>query len=117
MASSPSPSPTLGAPHRLRRLALPGALAVALVVAVAVVGWLVLEITAPARSLRALPPAERRQVYERTLDDLRTLCGPDRAAALRNHCRQLAELIAPLEECGPECEAVIRPILTPVPTR
>jgi hypothetical protein len=110
-------SSSLPAPTRLRHLGWPGALAVALVIAVVGVAWLVLEITGPARSLRALPPAERREVYERTMDDLRTLCLPGRAAALRDHCRQLAELIAPLKECGPECEAVIRPILTPAPTR
>jgi hypothetical protein len=110
-------SSSLRAAPRLRHLAWPAALAVALVVAVAGVGWLVLGITAPGRSVRALPPAERREVYERTMDDLRTLCGPARSEALRDHCRELAELIAPLKECGPECEAVIRPILTPAPTR
>jgi hypothetical protein len=109
--------PTLDKPARLRRLPWPAALALALILAVGGIGWLVLEITAPGRSLRALPSAERRQVYERTMDDLRTLCGPGRAAALRDHCRELAELVAPLKECGPECEAVIRPILAPAPTR
>jgi hypothetical protein len=110
-------APTLDAQARLRRLPWPAALAIALILAVGGVGWLVIETTAPGRSLRALPAAERRVVYERTMDDLHTLCGPGRAAALRDHCRELAELVAPLEECGPGCEAVIRPILTPAPTR
>jgi len=108
---------TLDAPSRLRRLPWPAALAVALILAVGGVGWLVLETTAPGRSLRALPAAERREVYARTLDDLRTLCGPGHAEALNAHCRELAELVAPLKECGPECEELTRPILTPAPTR
>jgi hypothetical protein len=29
----------------------------------------------------------------------------------------LAELVAPLPECTADCEALIRPILTPAPTR
>jgi hypothetical protein len=90
---------------------------VILVLVTGLVGWVVWETTAPGRSLRSLPSGERRMVYERTMDDLRTLCGPGRAVALREHCRVLADLIAPLKECGPECEALIRPILTPVPTR
>jgi hypothetical protein len=105
------------APSRLRHLPWPAALALALILAVGGVGWLVLEITAPGRSLRAMPAAERRLIFERTMDDLRTLCGPPRPAALRDHCRELAELVAPLEECDPACEAVVRPILTPAPTR
>jgi len=109
--------PTLDAPARLRRLPWPAALVVALVLAAGAVGWVVWETTAPGRSLRALPRAERQVVYQRTMDDLKTLCGPERPVALRAHCRELAELVAPLKECGPECEAVIRPILTPVPTR
>ncbi len=92
-------------------------LLVTLALAVAGVGWLVWVTTAPDRSLRGLPAAERRVVYERTMDDLRTLCGPDRSEALRPHCRDLAAVVAPLEECGPDCDALIRPILTPVPTR
>jgi hypothetical protein len=110
-------SPPLDARAQVRRLPWPAALALVLILVVGAVGWLVLETTAPGRSLRALPAAERREVYERTLDDLRTLCGPRRAAALRDHCRQLAELVAPLEECDAACEAVVRPILTPAPTR
>jgi hypothetical protein len=110
-------SSSLDAQARLRRLPWPAALALALILAVGGVGWLVLEITAPGRSLRAMPAAERRLVFERTMDDLRTLCGPPRPAALRDHCRELAELVAPLEECDSACEAVVRPILTPAPTR
>ncbi len=115
---APVPALSLVAlPARLRRLPWPAALTIALILAVVGVGWLVIETTSPGRSLRALPAAERREVYERTMDDLRTLCGPGRSAAMRDHCRTLAELVAPLEECGPACEVLIRPILTLVPTR
>jgi hypothetical protein len=102
---------------RPRRVPWAAALLAILALVVGVVGWVVWETTAPGRSLRALPRAERQVVYQRTMDDLKTLCGPQRPVALREHCRELAELVAPLKECGPECEAVIRPILTPVPTR
>jgi hypothetical protein len=69
------------------------------------------------RSLRSLPPPERQRVYQRTIEDLRLLCGPDRPGALRDHCRELAEIVAPLPECDAECVALVRPILTPAPTR
>lgn len=101
----------------LQRVPWLGALALLLLAASALVGWLVWETTAPGRSLRSLPEAERRQVYARTMDDLRTLCAPPRPEALRDHCRELAAVVAPLPECDAECEALIRPILAPAPTR
>jgi hypothetical protein len=100
-----------------RKLPWPGALLVVLCAVVLPVGWLVWQTTSPGRSLRALSAGERHTVYERTMDDLRTLCGPQRPEALREHCRELAALVAPMEECGRDCEAIIRPILTPIPTR
>jgi hypothetical protein len=100
-----------------RKLPWLAALMLVLVAVVLSVGVLVWQTTAPGRSLRALSAGERRIVYERTMDDLRTLCGPQHPEALREHCRELATLVAPMEECGSDCEAVIRPILTPVPTR
>jgi hypothetical protein len=91
-------------------------LALVLAAVAALVGWQVWETTS-GRPLRALPAAERAELYRRTMDDLRTLCGPQRPDALRDHCRELAELVAPLPECTADCEALIRPILTPAPTR
>jgi hypothetical protein len=108
------PSPRVSAPRRPPWLL---GLVLALAAAAAGVGWLVWDTTRPGRSLRALPAAERQAVYQHTMDDLRTLCGPDHPAALQDHCAALAATVAPLDECDAECEALIRPILTPLPTR
>jgi hypothetical protein len=109
-----SPAPTARAPRRLPWL---GVLALILLSICAVVAWVVWETTAPGRSLQSLPAAERAELYRRTMDDLRTLCAPPRPAALRDHCRELAAVVAPLPECDDECVALVRPILAPAPTR
>ena len=100
-----------------RQLPWLGLLAVALAALCAVVGFLVWQTTAPGRSLSSLGEAERRVLHARTMDDLRTLCRPAPPEALRAHCRELAELVTPLPECDAECQALVRPLLAPAPTR
>ena len=88
-----------------------------LLVAILAGAWLIGSIGQDGRALRDLPPPERRAVYERTIDDLRVLCAPSHPKALQEHCRELAATVAPLPECDAACAELVRPILTPVPTR
>jgi len=52
-----------------------------------------------------------------TVDDLRQLCGEGRARGLEDHCRELASFAARFDECGGECEVLVRRELAPVPSR
>lgn len=83
--------------------------AVALGVALlAAVGWLS-TAGAPASTLRELPPAQRADVAERALGNLRDVC------TARDHprdfCEGQAQLLLDLPECGPECQALAREVL------
>jgi hypothetical protein len=69
------------------------------------------------RALRAVPLDERAALLSRTVEDLRSHCREGRPAALDEHCRELASFAARFDECRGECEALVRPLLTPAPTR
>lgn len=74
--------------------------------------------TAP--ELGALPLSERRTLYLRTLDTLRTSCAaasPASApAALDDHCRHQATFIVQFPECDARCQTLAEPFL-PKPAR
>lgn len=72
---------------------------------VALVLWFLTAPSAPA-TLRQLPPQQRAALVERTLENLRDVCGrPDRP---RDFCREQADLVLRLPECGPSCQALAR---------
>jgi hypothetical protein len=73
--------------------------------------------TSGRRGLAGVPPEQRAALLSRTVDELRQFCGAGRAAALEDHCRELASFAARFEECSGECERLVRPYLTPTPTR
>ena len=73
-------------------------------------------LNAEQRRIQTLPPAERGAFYERTLSNVRAICSPSGASALRQYCGEQAILLAGLPECGDECRTLIRPLL-PQPTR
>jgi hypothetical protein len=100
-----------------RRTGQPVLLLSGLLVTILAGAWLVWSFGQGGRALRNLPPPERQAVYERTIDDLRVLCAPSHPKALQEHCRELAATVAPLPECDAACVELVRPILTPVPTR
>lgn len=68
--------------------------------------------------LRQLPLSERRTLYLRTLDTLRTSCasGAPAAAVLDDHCRHQAAFISQFPECDAACQALAEPFL-PKPSR
>jgi hypothetical protein len=71
--------------------------------------------TAEGRALRALPAAERRALYQRTIDTLREACEPAPPRSLRTLCRETAQRVLELPECGAACRDVARRMLaTPI---
>ena len=87
------------------------ALAVALAAAVMAI------TSSHERSLAGLSTEQRTALLSHTVDELREFCGAGRPDSLREHCRELAAFAARFEECQGECEALVRPLLTPNPTR
>lgn len=84
--------------------------------AVVVFALVLLRATTEDRALTRLPPAERAAVYQRTLDNLRTVCAGERARELRDFCRGQAQLVLLFPECDAACEATAREQLR-TPTR
>ena len=93
----------------------------ALVVAAVGTTALLVAIASGLRSqregLRTLPDEQRMALFSRTVDGLRQFCGESRPAPLDAHCRELASFAAEFDECQDGCRALVRPLLTPRPTR
>jgi hypothetical protein len=60
------------------------------------------------RAIRTLPDGERRALYERTLENLRSVCALPESGDLQSFCRQQAELIVDLPECDAACRDLAR---------
>lgn len=93
-----------------------GWLAVAVLVAgllIGLAGWL---LTSPHQPLAKLPAAERSGLYERTMHNLASLCGGQRASELKDFCREQADTAVALPECDDRCRALAEPH-RPRPTR
>jgi hypothetical protein len=60
------------------------------------------------RQLRALPEPQRAALYQRTIDNLRTICDPAPGRSLRDFCRSQAELALQFPECDDGCRDIAR---------
>lgn len=92
-------------------------LAAVVTIAVAAVLAFAWSIASGRNTVRGLPLEQRTALLSHTLDELRQSCGKARASALDDHCRELASFAAQFDECRGECEALVRPLITPNPTR
>ena len=81
-------------------------LAAALSLLVAAVALAVFMRTRLSRELSELPEPERRALYERTLETLRSSCAQAPGPELAEYCRQQAEFIKRFPECDNECRAL-----------
>jgi len=54
-------------------------------------------------ALLALPSAERVALYQRTLENLRSVCDRSRPSGLDSFCADQAELALDFEDCDAEC--------------
>ncbi len=86
-----------------------------LVVALFILLWL-LQSTHDRRVLLELPEAERKALYDRSMETLRTVCLPPLQGALIEFCKDQAELVSKLPECDGECQHLLQMHST-VPTR
>ena len=69
-----------------------------------------------ASSMRAMPEGERKALYERTMETLRTVCSGEHASAVPDLCRDQAELVVSFPECDDACRELARRH-QPKPTR
>ena len=89
---------------RWRRGLLFGGLALVIVVLIAL--WTI-DRHAEERALRNLPEADRRALYQRTLENVRTICASDARFRLEGYCRDQADLLLALPECDSPCKALV----------
>jgi len=68
------------------------------------------------RAVRGLPEPERRALFERTLENLRSTCARDGKNGLEAYCREQAELVIDFPECDTACESLAEPYRS-LPTR
>ncbi|MBK7156953.1 MAG: hypothetical protein IPH72_35195 [Sandaracinaceae bacterium] len=64
----------------------------------------------PSRAIEGLPAAERRALYDRTIESLATVCRSHQVG-LADFCRDQAELVVRFPECDATCRAVADPHL------
>ncbi len=115
-----APEPNRPIPFPRPRPSAGGRVYLAAVVAIVVLATFVAfggSIRAGHGSVRELPPEQRAALLSRTMDELGRSCGKPRAAAIEDHCRELASFAAQFDECRADCEALVRPLITPNPTR
>ena len=76
--------------------------------AVAAIGYWIWSQGAGQRAVAAIPVAERRLLYSRTLENLKACHGRLDQDAFHEFCAQQAVLALSFPECGDECRALSR---------
>lgn len=84
--------------------------------AAAILVLLVARAGAERDAIRRLSPAQRQAAVARAVAELREVCGQDRPAGMRDHCRETAAFVSRFAECRGECADLARRELV-VPTR
>lgn len=60
------------------------------------------------QAVKDLPEVERKQLYERTLETVRTTCASSERPELDELCAQQAELLLRFSECDAICHELVR---------
>ena len=60
------------------------------------------------RALRQLPAEQRLGLYQRTMENLRTICDPAPGRSMRDFCREQAALALRFRECDEACRVIAR---------
>lgn len=114
-SSQPDPRSPAVTPRRpMRKRA--AYVALALFFVGAEVLWVVHDRSTTEDALTAVPDVERRALYERTMETLRTTCAEPIAPDLVEFCHEQADIAAALPECDATCESHVAR-LVPRPTR
>jgi hypothetical protein len=72
--------------------------------------------TEPGREVRNMPGSERRALYQRTVETLKSTCATVTGPTLKEYCRDQAEFLALFPECEDSCRARVLQ-LTSSPSR
>lgn len=67
-------------------------------------------------ALRALPSVERTGLYQRTLENLRAVCGSSPPSGLESFCKDQAQLALDFDDCDETCRELAH-AHRPRPTR
>lgn len=102
MSSHQSAAPSRASRWRVGLLVLLG-----FALLMAVIAW---RTSLPANAIAELPAAERRALYDRTLESLATVCR-SQPANLEDFCRTQAELALRFPECDATCRTLANPHL------
>jgi hypothetical protein len=92
---------------RPARSALGGAALLAGVLAIATGYWW-WSSGGEGREIRDLPAAQRHALYQRTLENLKTICDPAPGRSVRDFCRNQAGLALQFPECDDDCRRTAR---------
>ena len=90
---------------RWQRGLVAAVVATGLVIAGAAYLWSAGEET---RALRELPAEQRLGLYQRTIENLKTICDPAPGRSMRDFCREQAELALRFRECDEPCRVIAR---------
>jgi hypothetical protein len=98
------------ASHRARRVV------VWLMISVVVIGgacawaWMATE---QDRAIRAMSPDDRLAFYQRTLQNLQSVCAGQFDGRLQKFCREQAQLVVRFPECDEQCDDLAQHLLSP----
>jgi hypothetical protein len=67
----------------------------------------------PEREVRSMPAAERRALYQRTLETLQNTCARAQGPTVREHCREQATFIELFPECNNPCRDLVVQLTSP----
>ena len=91
--------------RRLRPASLALAVLFTIVAAISVYAWWAGEET---RAVRRLPVEQRVGLYQRTMENLKTICDPAPGRSMRAFCREQAEFALRFPECDEPCRVIAR---------
>lgn len=94
-------------PRALRRWLLFAVACCASAAACMLMWWMSNAVT---REVRALPDAQRIPLYQRTIQNLKSVCDPAAPRSLRDFCNKEADLALRFRECDsdPQCDELAR---------
>jgi hypothetical protein len=101
-SSTPSPPPAASGRRALFSAIATGALLVLLS------GYWWWTSSGEGREIRDLPPAQRKGLYQRTMENLKTICDPAPGRSMREFCRRQAALAVEFPECDDDCHRIAR---------
>jgi hypothetical protein len=98
--------PALASAPPSRRALVGAALIGGTLLVVAGYGWW--SSAGQGREIRDLPAGQRHALYQRTMENLKTICDPAPGRSVRDFCRGQAALVLEFPECDDDCRRTAR---------